>query len=267
MNYYRKSMNKLVDNIKYKFQIAALTLKVDENISNIKSLKDNDNTNENNISYNTAKIENISSNLIKEIFNENYIIKDQKFNFNANTHFFNIFEVNLENDFKIGDIIEITANIFYKYNNINNNYHRLEHEYNMYSDNISFFKRIIEHKQFYINETIIMREKFEIPIENDFKNLTIKILLYRIKRKEVGNIILEIPERDNFFNIIHLNKSIDFSIIEKNRDNISSNLMTINNISNNIYLKNVYNILFYDKKLKLNLMIYFMKNHLKLTHL
>ena len=55
------------------------------------------------ISSNLDKINDISSNLKKEIFNENYNIENQKFNFNANTHFFNILEVNLKND------------IYYKY--------------------------------------------------------------------------------------------------------------------------------------------------------
>ena len=68
---------------------------------------------------------------------------------------------------------------FYEYDNITNDYHRLEHEYNIYGDNVLFLKKIIEHKQFYINETIIMKEKFDINIEDDFENLTVKLFLHR----------------------------------------------------------------------------------------
>ena len=91
----------------------------------------------------------------------NYIVENQNFSFNKNTHFFNIIEVNIKNDFKIGDIIKISANIFYEYDNIKNDHHRLEHEYNIYADDVLFFKKI-EHKIFYIDEAIIMKEKFDV---------------------------------------------------------------------------------------------------------
>ena len=63
------------------------------------------------------------------------------------------------------------------------------------------------------------------------------------------------------------NISSNLEKIDKNKGNISSNLSKINNIENNIsktYIKNIYNILFYDKKLKLIFVIYLMKNHFKL---
>ena len=65
---------------------------------------------------------------------------------------------------------------------------------------------------------------------------------------------------DNFINIIYLDKT-DISLrIDKNKDNISTNLSEINNIKKNkTYLKNIYNILLYDKKLKSISRIYFMK--------
>ena len=73
MNYYRK-IEKSVNDLKYKIQIAALALKVNENKSDIKSLKDNNlskiNINKINISNNLEKINDISSNLTKEVFNE-----------------------------------------------------------------------------------------------------------------------------------------------------------------------------------------------------
>ena len=53
-----------------------------------------------------------------------------------------------------------------------------------------------------------------------------------------------------------------------NEDNIVYNLEEINYIKNNIsksYLKNIYNILFYDSKTQVVLEIYFMKKYLLLT--
>ena len=63
------------------------------------------------------------------------------------------------------------------------------------------------------------------------------------------------------------NMSTNLIGINTNEDNIAYNLGEINYIKNNIsksYLKNVYNILFYDKKLKSILEIYFMKKFLML---
>ena len=140
MNYYRK-IEKPINELKYKMQIAALILNINKNKNDIISLKDN-------ISSNLEKINNISSNFKKEIFNENYIVEKQNFSFDKNTHFFNILEANIKNDFKIGDVIKINANVFYEYNNITNDFHRLEHEYNIYADNVLFFKKLLNIKNF-----------------------------------------------------------------------------------------------------------------------
>ena len=108
----------------------------------------------------------------------------------------------------------------------------MEHEYNIYADNVLFFKKIIKHKEFHINDDIIMKEKFDVAIEGDFENLTVKLFLHRINRKGIGNIILKITEKDNFINIIH--KRINFNLINENSDNISSNLEKIKENENDI---------------------------------
>ena len=63
------------------------------------------------------------------------------------------------------------------------------------------------------------------------------------------------------------NISTNLININTNEDNIAYNLSEIDYIKNNIskpYLKNIYNILFYDKKHKLILEEYFMKKNLML---
>ena len=91
MNYFRR-VEKPINELKYKMQIAALILNINENKNDIKSLRDNNlekiNNNKINISSNLEKINDISSNLIKEIFNKNYTVGNQKFKFDKNTHFF-----------------------------------------------------------------------------------------------------------------------------------------------------------------------------------
>ena len=115
-------------------------------------------------------------------------------------------------------------------------------------------------------------------------------------RHGLGNINLEIDDDSinyintnyvdrNNLNYIKTNKENKTSNLEKietnkndistnstniniDEDNISYNLSEINYIKNNIskpYLKSVYNILFYNKKLKLILEEYFLKKYLMLT--
>ena len=87
--YYRK-IKKTFDDSKYKLQLTAMTLKLKNNELNISSNLEKIKTNEKDISSNLTKIENnekdissistkiydISSDLTKEVFNENYILQD-----------------------------------------------------------------------------------------------------------------------------------------------------------------------------------------------
>ena len=151
----------------------------------------------------------------------------------------------------------MSNNIYYKYKNIKNDYYRLEHEYNIYANGILFRKKIIKHQQFYINKNIIVKENFEVIIENDFKKLEVELFLHRVNREGFGSIILEIPNQDNFINISYLieNASSNLEKINENKNNISSNLTKINEISNKLFIKNLYNdlinnfrIYFYEKQ-------------------
>ena len=114
-----------------------------------------------------------------------------------------------------------------------------------------------------------------------FKKIKVILLLHRHNRHGLGNINLEIDDDSiNYININYIDKNNED--IEKNKNNISNNLMKIgdneNNISSNLseityiknnmsklYLKNVCNVLFYDKKLKSILeKNYFMTKYLML---
>ena len=92
--------------------------------------------------------------------------------------------------------------------------------------------------------------------------------MHRHNRHGLGNINLEIDEDSiNYINIYYIDKNNED--IEKNKNNISSNLIKINSneddilynlseityIKNNIskpYLKNIYNILFYESKTQID---------------
>ena len=84
MNYYRKPINKVTDDVKLKMQLGALTLKISENNKKIDSLLNVDKNIKNDISSNLSKIGNnesdISSNLSKINDNENSISNNLKKN-------------------------------------------------------------------------------------------------------------------------------------------------------------------------------------------
>ena len=92
--------------------------------------------------------------------------------------------------------------------------------------------------------------------------------MHRHNRHGVGNVNLEIDDdNDNYININYVDKNNEDII--KNKNDISTNLIKINSNEDDIvynlseidylkknkstqYLKNVYNILFYDKKTQIN---------------
>ena len=106
--------------------------------------------------------------------------------------------------------------------------------------------------------------------------------LHRHNRHGVGNINLEIDDNDNYINIDYLDRnneerintnkndiSSNLSKIDTNKNDISTNLIKINSNEDDIlynlseinyiknnnsksYIKNIYNILFYDKKTQIS---------------
>ena len=77
MNYYRKPINKVVDDVKLKMRLSTLTLKISENNNKIDSLLEVDKNIIKDVSTNTSKIDtnesDISSNLSKINDNESSI--------------------------------------------------------------------------------------------------------------------------------------------------------------------------------------------------
>ena len=60
MNYYRKTVNNVVDNVKLKMQMAAFTLKLSENINKINDLLEVDKNIKKDIVNNSNSIKNIN---------------------------------------------------------------------------------------------------------------------------------------------------------------------------------------------------------------
>ena len=359
MDYYRKTVNNVVDDIKLKMQLGALTLKISENnkkiddligvdknikknvSSNLSKINNNSstistnfkqisvntgdistnlgqiNTNTSSISSNSRQIStntsvistnsgqistntgNISSNL-KQInsntesistnlekidnftqyilqsgkdFEEKYTIEKQIFKFNKDKHFYTMFEKEIEFDFTKNSLLFVKNNMYYKYDDLSNDYHRLQHEYNIYDDEDNLIHKYLFNKDTYYDESLDpilhTNEDFCICFKENYNKIKINLQLHRHNRHGFGNINLEIDDdNENYINIDYVdrnnNEQVDTNArdistnlikINSNEDDILYNLSEINNIKNNSsksYLKNIYNILFYDKKTQIN---------------
>ena len=158
MNYYRKPINKVIDDVKLKMQLGALTLKIsenndkidslltvdkniikdfssnlgkiDDNINTIKLINKNSQDNTKDIASNLEQITDIKSLLpASEIFKKTYNITNQSFKFNSNKIYFKLLETEIENNFNIDGKLEFDSDIYYKYDNLQKDHHRLQHEY------------------------------------------------------------------------------------------------------------------------------------------
>ena len=87
------------------------------------------------ISTNSGKINNIKEFLISpENFKKSFNFEKQIFRFNRNSHFYVIFEKEITHDFTKNSLLFIDNNIHYKYENLLNDYYRLQHQYDIYDD-------------------------------------------------------------------------------------------------------------------------------------
>ena len=184
MNYYRKPINKVVDDVKLKMQLGALTLKISENNDKIDSLLAVDkniikvvstktskidtnesdissnlskiNDNENSISYNLEKIDNFTQYILKSAkdFQQTFNIEKQTFRFNKDKHFYTIFEKEIEYDFIKNGLLFVKNNMYYKNDNLSNDYHRLQHEYNIYDDNNNLIHKYLFNKDTYYDKNL-----------------------------------------------------------------------------------------------------------------
>ena len=324
MNYYRKPINKVVNDVKLKMQLGALTLKLNENNNKIDDLIGIDKNIKNDISNNTGKISdnkndisdnkglietntsNISDNLSKisintlsissnsgkidtntsdistnlekidnftqyilqsgKDFEEKYTIEKQIFKFDKNKHFYTLFEKEIEFDFTKNSLLFVKNNMYYKYDDLSNDYHRLQHEYNIY-DGDNLIHKYLFNKDTYYDESLDpilhTNEDFCICFKKNYDKIKINLQLHRHNRHGTGNINLEIDDdNESYINIDYLDRNNDERIdinkkdisnnlikINSNEDDILYNLNEINYLKNNnskSYFKNVYNILFYN---------------------
>ena len=213
--------------------------KIDDNENNISSNLEKINDNETNISSNLEKINDIKSSLpTSEIFKKTYSIKNQSFRFTRNIVYFKLLEIEIENNFNKDGKLEFDNYIYYKYDNLQRDHHRLQHEYRIFDDkNNLLYKKILNKTNTsdldFDKNIMLVKDNFYVTFKNNYNKIKIILDLFRVYRHGTGNFNLELIN-ESFVNITYLDKN-DISLkIEDNENNISSNLSKISDNENNI---------------------------------
>ena len=238
-----------------------------KNTGNISSNLGKIDTNTKSISTNLEKIDNFTQYILQsgKDFEEKYTIEKQIFKFNKDKHFYTMFEKEIEFEFTKNSLLFVKNHMYYKYENLSNDYHRLQHEYNIY-DGDNLIHKYLFNKDTYYDESPILHtnEDFCICFKKNYNKIKINLQLHRHNRHGVGNINLEIDD-ESYINIDYLDRNNDGNNeqVDTNTRDISNNLIKINSNEDDIlsnlneinylkkdkhtqYLKNVYNILFYN---------------------
>ena len=268
MDYYRKPINKVVNDVKLKMQLGALTLKLSENNNKIDDLigvdknikndisnntgqiSDNKNdisdnkglieTNTSDISTNLEKIDNFTQYILQsgKDFEEKYVIQKQIFKFDRNKHFYTIFEKEIEFEFTKNSLLFVKNNMYYKYDDLSNDYHRLQHEYNIYDNENNLIHKYLFNKDTYYDESLDpilhTNEDFCICFKKNYDKIKINLQLHRHNRHGVGNINLEIDDdNENYISVDYIDRNND-ERIDINKKDISKNLIKINSNEDDI---------------------------------
>ena len=301
MDYYRKPINKVANDVKLKMQLGILTLKLSENNNKIddligvdKNIKKDVSSNTTKIDTNTSNIDEINQNLSNVDFNsgnkysiENFFIYnieiEKSYKLNKDKRNFSIFKYTLEDDFKKDSILEIDCRLLYQYTNYNN-IGLLQHIFKLYDDNDNMF---YNYKSLKTNagdnrlNDIKQNDLFYVKLDDDYDVIKIELILSLIDSVNNATVDCKIYNayNSNFISIKYYKKINSISVnnnlgdledtiltnknnistnlikINSNEDDILHNLSEINNIKNNkskSYLKNIYNIIFYDEKTKVD---------------
>ena len=239
--YYRK-IEDVENDIENAMQISSILLKLkgyDDDLEKIDTNKGNISTNLEKIDDNLEKINDIKSLLPKsEIFKKTYSIKNQSFRFTRNIVYFKLLEIEIENNFNKDGKLEFDNYIYYRYDNLQKDHHRLQHEYRILDDkNNLLYKKILNKTNTsdldFDKNIMLVKDNFYFTFKNNYNKIKIIFDLYRVYRHGTGNFNLELIN-ESFVNITYLDKN-DISLkIEDNENNISSNLSKISDNKNNI---------------------------------
>ena len=241
-------------------------------INNNKSNNDEINSTLSNIDFNSNNKYSIENFFIYNIGIEN------SYKIDKDKRSFSIFKYTLEDNFKKDSILEIDCKLLYQYTNYNN-IGLLQHIFKLYVSADTMFYDYISLKTNAVDNRrndIRQNDLFYVKLDGTYDIIKIELILSLID--DVDNTVyckIYYVYKSNFLCIKHYKKINLISVnnnlgvlentilsnsskidtnknsIEDNDTDIAYNLREINNIKNNIsklYLKNIYNILFYDSK-------------------
>ena len=160
--------------------------KINDNSSDISSNLKQINSNTKSISTNLEKIDNFTQYILQsgKDFEEKYTIEKQIFKFNKNKHFYTIFEKEIEFEFTKNSLLFIKNNMYYKYDDLSNDYHRLQHEYNIYDDENNLIHKYLFNKDTYYEESLDpilhTNEDFCICFKKNYDKIKINLQLIDI---------------------------------------------------------------------------------------
>ena len=323
---YYRGLRNILNDVKFKLQLASMDLKINENKNNISGIKNdifeinifsdkiNDNSsdissnlgkindNSSSISNNSGKIDSNTLNIteikddlsnidfnsgnkfsIEKFFMYNIEI-DNSYNLNKDETSFSIFKYTLKDEFKKNSILEINCRLLYRYNNYNH-IGWLNHIFKLYdnNDNIIYeYKCLITNSGDNLKNDIKQNDLFYFKLNENYENIKIELILSLINdANDTTRVICKLYNsyKSNFLNIKYYKKINLISVnnnlgdiennISSNKNNISTNLIKINSNENGIlsnlneinsiknnnsksYLKNIYNILFYNEEKQIN---------------
>ena len=246
-------------------------------INTNKSDIDEINSNLSNIDFNSGNKYSIENFFIYNIeIEQNYKLDKDKRDFS-------IFKYILEDKFAKDSILEIDCRLLYRYHNYNH-IGLVHHIFKLYDNNdnmIYNYKSLITNSGDNKSNDLKQNDVFYVKLNNNYDIIKIELILSLIDNISSTTIVdckLYDTYKSNFINIkyykkinlISINNNLgdlentilsNSSKIDENKNNISTNLIKINSNEDDIltnlneinylknnksYLKNVYNILFYD---------------------
>ena len=266
-DYYRKTVNKVVNDVKLKMQLGALTLKLSENNNKIddligvdKNIKKDVSSNSGKIDTNTLNIDEIKDDLSNIDFNsgnkfsiENFFMYnieiENSYKLNKDKTSFSIFKYTLEDDFKKDSILEIDCRLLYRYNNYNH-IGLLHHIFKIYDDNdnmIYDYKSLMTNSGDNLRNDVKQNDVFYVKLNDNYKIIKIELILSLINDVSNTTVVdckLYNTYKSNFLsvkyykkiNLISVNNNLGDleNTILLNKNNISTNLIKINSNEDDI---------------------------------
>ena len=218
--YYRKIEN-VENEIENSIQISGILLK----------LKEHDDLSNNN----KNKLEEIENHIFSESKNyqKRFNIDSNDFIINRTNNYYTLLDEVLTYEFTINSLIHISCNINYKYDDVVNNYFRLQHEYNVYDDEDNLLNRFLFNHDKYYNgsDELNTNEYFYIYFKKNYSKLRVELVLHRINRYGSGTIDLSIL--NGFVDVSYLDKNISLSLNEV-KDDVDVVNNDLNNVKNDV---------------------------------